>query len=284
MDIKKISSWHYTGERAVFQGKNLDFYECLFDDGESPLKESENIKLTKCEFGWKYPLWYSKDISVDNCLWKDTARAGVWYTENIVIKNTSILAPKNFRRCKNLTLENIEISNALETLWWCEDVTLKNIKVAGNYFGMNCSRVTVDKLELNGDYGFDGAKDLVIRNSTLNTRDAFWNCENVTVIDSTISGEYFGWNSKNITLINCKVESLQGFCYIDGLKLVNCRLPNTTLSFEYCENIDADIVGIVQSVKNPISGVIVADKIEELILEEDKVDVSKTKIVIRGKV
>lgn len=282
MDTKKISNRHFTGERAVFQGKDLDFCDCLFDDGESPLKESANITLFNCTFGWKYPLWYSHDIAVENCLWKGTARAGVWYTEDIVIKSTVVLAPKNFRRCKDITLENIELPNAQETLWQCADVTLNNVKACGNYFAMNCSRITVDNLDLNGDYGFDGASDVVIRNSVLKTKDAFWNCKNVTIINSTIIGEYFGWNSKNITLINCKVESLQGFCYIDGLKLVNCELARTSLAFEYCSDIDADIVGTVDSVKNPINGIIVADGIAELILEKDKVDIDKTKIVVRG--
>ena len=38
----------------------------------------------------------------------------------------------------------------------------------------------------------------------------------------------------------------------------------------------------IDSVKNPISGSLTADSIGELIMEEDKVDVSKTKIIIRG--
>lgn len=280
---KLIKNRHFTGERAVFQGKDIDFSDCVFDDGESPLKESENIKLTDCTFGWKYPLWYSKNIEVDNCLWTDTARAGVWYTENITIKNTPINGAKNFRRCKNVTLENIEIPNALETLWQCEKVKIKNLKVYGNYFAMNCSDMTVENFELHGDYGFDGAKNVVIRDALLETKDAFWNCENVTVIGSKISGEYFGWNSRNITLINCEIESLQGFCYIEGLKLINCRLINTTLAFEYCSDIDAEINGDIDSIKNPISGTITADGIKELILEKDKVDINKTRIVVRRK-
>ena len=31
------------GERALFMGKNLDIYDTIFDDGESPLKESRDI-------------------------------------------------------------------------------------------------------------------------------------------------------------------------------------------------------------------------------------------------
>lgn len=280
---KQIVNRHYTGERAVFQGKDLSFESCLFDDGESPLKESENIKLINCTFGWKYPVWYSKNIEIENCTFADTARAGIWYTENITVKNTPVSSPKNFRRCKNITLENMDITDARETLWQCEKVNIKNLKVFGNYFGMNCTGVRAENFELHGDYGFDGAKDVIIRDALLETKDAFWNCENVTVIGSKISGEYFGWNSKNITLINCEIESLQGFCYIDGLKLINCRLKNTTLAFEYCKDIDAEIVGEVDSVKNPVNGIITADGIGQLIMERDKVDVNKTTIVIRRK-
>ena len=283
MNKTKITKQHFTGERACFNVNNVHFDGCLFDNGESPIKESANIEVTNCEFGWKYPLWYGNNITVNNSVWQTTARAGVWYTNNIVINNTPILAPKNFRRCNNITLQNLEIPNAQETLWKCDNVKLQNIKVVGNYFAMNCNNVEVDNLELDGDYGFDNARNLVIRNSTLKTKDAFWNCENVTVENCFIEGEYFGWNSKNVTLINCEISSLQGFCYIDGLKLINCKLLDTTLSFEYCNDIDAQIVGKVQSVKNPISGKIVADGFEEIIMESDKVDISKTQIITRGK-
>ena len=54
--------------------------------------------------------------------------------------------------------------------------------------------------------------------------------ENVTVYDSVIIGEYLAWNTKNITFVNCTIESLQGLCYIEGLKMVNCKLINTTLA------------------------------------------------------
>ena len=85
------------------------------------------------------------------------------------------------------------------------------------------------------------------------SKDAFWNCENVTVYDSFISGEYLGWNAKNVTLINCTIESEQGMCYMDNLKMENCRLLNTNLAFEYA-TVDAQIDSKIDSVKNPISG------------------------------
>ncbi len=100
----------------------------------------------------------------------------------------------------------------------------------------------------------------------------------MTVYDSFISGEYLGWNAKNLTLINCTIESLQGMCYIDNLIMKNCKLINTTLAFEY-SSVDAQIDSKIDSVLNPSSGVIRAKHIDHLIIEKDKVDITKTKII-----
>ncbi|MBQ9198735.1 MAG: DUF3737 family protein [Lachnospiraceae bacterium] len=279
--MTKITGKKYVGERSLFMARDLVIEDTIFGEGESPLKESRDIKLYNSMFKWKYPLWYSKNITVKNCSWFEMARAGVWYTENISIEDSAIEAPKNFRRCKNLSLNNVSLSDARETLWNCEDVTLTNVTAKGTYFGMNTNNIKVDNLTLYGDYSFDGGKNIEVRNSKLLSKDAFWNCENVVVYDSFISGEYLGWNSKNLTFINCTIESLQGMCYIENLVMKDCKLLDTTLSFEY-STVDAEIKGHIDSVKNPISGSLTADSIGELIMEEDKVDVSKTKIIIRG--
>lgn len=267
-----------TGERALFQGKDLKIYDTIFADGESPLKESRNIELFGSMFKWKYPLWYSKDIKVRDCTWFEMARAGVWYTENISIEDSAVEAPKNFRRCRNIRLKNVTLPNAAETLWQCSEVKLENVAAKGDYFAMNSENIMIDGLTLYGNYSFDGAKNTEIHNSRLLSKDAFWNSENITVYDSFISGEYLGWNAKDLTLINCTVESLQGMCYIDNLVMKNCKLLNTTLAFEY-STVDADIIGDIDSVLNPYGGKITADRIKELTI--DKTDPSKTKIVCR---
>jgi hypothetical protein len=231
-------------------------------------------------FKWKYPLWYSKNITVKNCTWFDMARAGVWYTDNISIEDTAIEAPKNFRRCHDLTLKNVSIPNASETIWSCDRVKMENVMAKGDYFAMNSQNMAIDNFTLYGNYSFDGAKNVEIHNSKLLSKDAFWNSENITVYDSFISGEYLGWNAKNLTLVNCTVESLQGMCYIDNLVMKNCKLINTTLAFEY-STVDADITGKIDSVLNPTSGIIKAESIDELIMEKDKIDPDKTQIICR---
>lgn len=277
---KEIRQAFYTGERPLFGGRSLVLYDTIFDDGESPLKESADIQLYGCMFKWKYPLWYSENIYAKDCTWFDMARAGVWYTDHIKVEDCLIEAPKNFRRCNDLSLRNVSFSNAAETLWNCSNIVLENVTAKGDYFAMNCSGVQVKNLSLYGNYSFDGAKDVEIHNSKLLSKDSFWNSENVTVYDSFISGEYLGWNAKDLTLINCTVESLQGMCYIENLVMKNCKLINTTLAFEY-STVEADITSRIDSVINPSGGTITADSIDELIIEKDKVDPSKTLIVCR---
>lgn len=280
--MKEIKRQLLTGERSLFMGNDLYIEDSIFDAGESPLKESKGITLENCMFKWKYPLWYSKDIKVNNSYWFEMARSGIWYTDNISITNTVFEAPKNFRRASNIYLENVHFSNAAEMLWSCRDIKIKNVTAKGDYFAMNSENIDVDGLNLVGNYVFDGGKNIVVRNSKLLSKDAFWNVENATVYDSVILGEYLGWNSKNLTFINCTIESLQGLCYIDRLVMKNCKLINTTLAFEYCDKIDAEIVGKIDSVLNPSGGTITADYIDELIIEKDKVDPTKTRIICRN--
>lgn len=246
-------------------------------DGESPLKESSDLEIESCLFRWKYPLWYTKNVVVRNSTLFDMARAGIWYVDNISVSNTVIEAPKNFRRVNGLKLDNVNIPNAAETLWNCTNIEMNQVEAKGDYFAMNSSNIVARNFTLVGNYSFDGGKNIEIHNSRLLSKDAFWNAENVTVYDSFISGEYLGWNSKNITLINCTIESLQGMCYIDNLVMKNCRLLNTTLAFEYSAA-DVEIIGNVESVLNPKSGIIRADRIGELIMDGRKVKIDQTRI------
>lgn len=277
--MTKYSDMTFTGERALYGVNDVYVENSRFCDGESPLKESSDIEVAKSVFAWKYPFWYCKNVKVTDCTWEEMGRAGVWYTDNMLVKDSIIEAPKNFRRCNGLELVNVDFKLAEETLWSCNNIKMTNVSAKGNYFAMNSSNIEVDGFTLDGNYSFDGCKNVKVSNSKLISKDAFWNAENVTVVNTYISGEYLGWNSKNLTFIDCTIESLQGLCYIDNLVMKNCKLVNTNLAFEYCSNIEAKIDGKVDSVFNPISGVIEADEIEELIVEKDLVDPSKTRIV-----
>ncbi|MTV82274.1 DUF3737 family protein [Secundilactobacillus folii] len=279
--MKEINQQVFEGERAQFKAHDLHFQNCTFQNGESPLKHSHDVTVDHNIFKWKYPLWYSDNVQVTNSTLKNGAHAGIWYTKHLTMDNVMIEDTKTFRHISDSKLSNITISNAGETLWWCQNVKLDHITATGDYFGKNCENITVDHLKLSGNYAFDGSKNIEVHNSTFETHDAFWNCENVTVYDSTLIGEYLAWNTKHIRFVNCWIESDQGLCYVDDLQMENCSLINTDLAFEYCSNINAQIVTKIDSVKNPISGVISAPAIGELIQDDPEIDKAACQINVR---
>ena len=276
--MKEYRQQFFKGERALFAEDGAKIYDSIFDEGESPLKESKNVEIYDSQFKYKYPLWYSNNVTVKGSNWLEMARSGVWYTNNISVEDALIQAPKNFRRCDGVSLTNVTMTDAAETFWSCKNIKLKNVTAKGHYFAMNSENIEIQDFKLDGNYSFDGAKNITIKNAVLLSKDAFWNTENVTVYDSYICGEYLGWNSKNLTFVNCTIESLQGLCYIDNITMKNCKLINTTLSFELASNVDAEITTKIDSVFNPISGTITAPQIDTLIVEKDIVDPTKTRI------
>ena len=278
--MKEYREQLFTGERALFAERDANIYDSVFKDGESPLKESENVSLDGCIFGWKYPLWYSRGATLKRCTLLEGARSGIWYTHGISVSDTVIDAPKTFRRSSGIRLMGVVMPRAQETLWNCSDVVIEHSEITGDYFGMGCCEVSCRDIVISGNYAFDGARDIDIRRARLISKDAFWNAENVTVYDSLIVGEYLGWNSKNVTFVNCTIESNQGMCYMDGVTMKNCKLINTDLAFEYSK-VDAEISSHIVSVKNPTSGRIVADSIGEVIHDSDCVDTSLTVIEAR---
>ncbi|HJE46210.1 DUF3737 family protein [Levilactobacillus namurensis] len=276
--MKEINQQVLTGERALFQGRDLHITNSTFVDGESPLKHSQNVAIDHTIFKWKYPLWYTHHAKLNHTTWQPDAHAGIWYTQDMTMTNTTVRATKTFRHAQQLRLKNVDFSDAGETLWWCDDVQLDHVTVNGDYFGMNTNNVVAHNLKVTGNYVFDGGKNIEVHDSTFITHDAFWNCENVTIYNSTIIGEYLAWNAKNITFIDCWLESDQGLCYVDHLTMRDCSLINTDLSFEYCTDIDATIKTSIDSVKNPVNGQITAPKIGQIIFDDPAIDPKQTTI------
>ncbi|MBQ7475023.1 MAG: DUF3737 family protein [Clostridia bacterium] len=275
--MERITGKIFEEERAFFRASDAAVTDCVVKTGESPFKHSSGIRADGVTIASKYPFWYSKNAAIANSVFEETARAGVWYTDGVSVSDSKILAPKTFRRSRNVALSRVAIPDAAETLWQCENVSVGEVDAKGDYLFMNSSGIVADGLALDGRYAFDGSSDVTIRNSRLITKDAFWNTKNVVVYDSFISSEYVGWNSEGLTFVRCTIESLQGFCYVNGLRLVDCRLPDTTLAFEY-SSVDADVRGGIESVLDPASGRIKADRIGELTVRGEFVDPGKTKI------
>ena len=154
-----ISDRILSGERALFQARELVIDRCIFENGESPLKEGRNLRLNQVSFKWKYPLWYCRNITVSDSAFFEMGRAGIWYTDDITMTDCLYEAPKGFRKVRRGRIANVRFPNAQETLWNCEDMELENVTARGDYFAMNLSRARISGLDLVGNYGFDGASD-----------------------------------------------------------------------------------------------------------------------------
>ena len=88
-----------------------------------------------------------------------------------------------------------------------------------------------------------------------------------TVKNCVVKGEYLGWYSEGLTFENCRIIGTQPLCYCKNLKLINCTMTGCDLSFENSD-VDAVIVGHVDSIKNPKSGRIEVDSVSEIIKEK----------------
>ena len=266
-----IKNQYFEGERPLYCKKNgLRLENVSIGPGESSLKEGAGIEAVHCEFKGKYPFWECDGFTIRDCVFREGARAALWYTRGCKMYDTLVEAPKMFRRISDVYLENVNMPMAQETFWDCKDIVLRNVETSdANYIFMHCENVDIDKYELHGNYSFQYAKNAVIRNANLQTKDAFWESENVTVYDSVINGEFLGWYAKNLRLVRCHIGGSQPLCYCENLILEDCTFADDAdLAFEY-SSVQATVKGHIVSVKNPRSGYIKAGSIGEVILDEN---------------
>lgn len=272
----------FDGERALYHLQDADLTECVFAgpaDGESALKESGDVRLKDCRFSLRYPLWHAKKFTMDNVSMDELTRAAIWYASKGMIRNSYLSGIKAVRECEDIRLENCRIVSQ-EFGWKSKAVTLTDSEIESEYLFFDSRDVKLERVKMKGKYSFQYMKNLEITDCALDTKDAFWHSENVTVRNSVVKGEYLAWFSDGLTLIDCKIIGTQPLCYCKNLKLVNCTMENTDLSFEYSD-VEADIRGHVLSVKNPKSGTITVDSVGEIIKEAPVMECT-AEIFVRG--
>ncbi len=268
--MQQICNTEFGGERPLFASHDLELTNVTIHAGESALKECSNITAINCRFEGKYPFWHVEGFKVKDCLFTEGARAALWYSNNLEMSGTLVEAPKMFREMDGIRLHNVRIPNALETLWHCKNVELKNVFVdKADYLFMHSENIRIEEYEQYGNYSFQYCKNVEIRNAVIHSKDAFWNTENVTVYDSELHGEYLGWHSHNLRLVNCRISGTQSLCYAHNLIMENCVMEeDCDLSFEG-SSLQATIKGHIHSIKNPTTGSIVADSCGEIILDKN---------------
>ena len=215
----------------------------------------------------RYPLWHDVGVELVNVTMTENCRAALWYTENVTVTKSNLLGIKALRECSRIAISDSKIVSP-EFGWKSCDVALTNSEVQSEYLFLMAKNVTLSGVKFKGKYSFQYVENVTIENSILDTKDAFWHAKNVTVKNSIVKGEYLAWYSQDLTFVNCTIIGTQPLCFCTGLKLIDCTMESTDLSFEYSD-VEACVKGNIMSVKNPRSGSIVADSIDEIIYTDD---------------
>ncbi len=256
-------------ERALYGLDGIQVLNCKFDgpaDGESAMKEADNIEAKNCYFNLRYPFWHNNNVLAENCEMTELCRAAFWYSNNIKIMNTKMHGIKALRECSNIELLNCNVISP-EFGWDNENIIMRDSKCDAEYFMMRSKNLEFTNVHMTGKYSFQYIEDSVFTNCNFDTKDAFWHGKNILVKDCYVKGEYLAWYCENVTFENCTIEGTQPLCYCKNLKLINCKMINCDLSFEKSD-VEAEITTEVDSIKNPKSGTIKVPSVKEIIMDD----------------
>ena len=267
--METIENQIFDMERALYGSKSISLSDCRFDgpaDGESALKESQNVQISHCFFNLRYPFWHDRRLTIADSEMTELARAALWYSEEIEITNTKLHGIKALRECSRIKMSGCDIVSP-EFGWFVRDIEMKDTTAESEYFMMRSNQLAFEQVRLKGKYSFQYIEDSVFDQCVFDTKDAFWHAKNVTVRNSVVKGEYLAWYCENVTFENCKIIGTQPLCYCKGLKLVDCEMEDADLCFEKSE-VEATLTAPVISIKNPASGHIYVPAVTEIIQDD----------------
>lgn len=269
MEMTLIKDRTFDEERALYGSNGIIVDNCRFDgpaDGESAMKESRNVVVKNSYFNLRYPFWHDDNLKIDNIEMTDKCRAALWYTRDVVVRNSRIHGIKALRECEDIRIENSDIVSQ-EFGWNVRNITMEDVSAESEYFMMNSERLDFKNVNLKGKYSFQYISDSVFEDCTFDTKDAFWHARNVIVRNSIIKGEYLAWYCENVTFENCTITGTQPLCYCKGLKLLDCRMTDSDLAFEKSD-VYAHINTQMISIKNPSKGTIYVPCVGKLIMDD----------------
>ena len=282
--MKLIKNSSFGGERPLFGIQDTRLEGVTITEGESGIKCCKNIMADGCRFIGKYPWWHVDGSVITNCFFEVGSRSAIWYSNDMVMKDTVIDAPKLFREMNRVELENVQFNDADETFWRIKDLKVKNVRLHdGTYPFMFCENVYAEDLVSDSKYVFQYCKNVEVHHAKITTKDSFWECENVEIYDSELDGEYLAWHSKNVRLVRCHIKGEQPLCYVEGLVLEDCTFDEECDRMFEDSEVQADIIGRVTNIKNPRTGRIVCDGVGSVTIDENIKAPANCEIIERNK-
>lgn len=268
-------------ERALYASRNIRVEDCRFDgpaDGESALKESQDIEVNRCFFNLRYPFWHDENLKITRSELTELCRAALWYSWNIEIADSKLHGIKALRECGRVKMKNCDVISP-EFGWSVQGIKMEDCSAQGEYFMMRSERLDFQNVTLKGKYSFQYIQDSVFEGCNFDTKDAFWHAKNVTVRNSVVKGEYLAWYCENVTFEKCRIIGTQPLCYCRNLKLIDCEMVETDLSFEKSE-VEATLTAAIDSIKNPRSGHIYVPAVGQVVMDDER---ARGEIIVREK-
>ncbi|MCQ2078911.1 MAG: DUF3737 family protein [archaeon] len=259
----------FDAERASCYLHDVTILNCRFEgsaDGESALKGCTDITVDGCSFSLRCPMWHDRRFRLLYSRMDPGAQAALWYSENGTIEDSVLNGVKAVRECRDVCISRCTISSP-EFGWRSDGIRMRGCDVDSEYLFLDAHDVSLRDVRVRGMCSLQYVEGLTLSDCELDADDALWHCRNVVVKDCVLRGERLGWFSENITLENCRICGTRPLCHCRGLRLVNCTMEGCDLSFE-CSDVEADLVGHVDSIRNPRSGHIVADSVGSVIRDD----------------
>lgn len=276
---KRIEGMTFDTEHPLNTLTGVNLYDCIFTGGASVLEEAREISLENCSFALCSPLWNVQNFRINDSRLGETAVSAIRYSENGKIIDSDIKGAQSLQECRNVVLHDCSIFSP-EFGWSCDTIALEECNVHAESILRSSRNIKLDNVEVRGAAALQNAESVQIYNSFLHSANALQNCRNVTIVDSVLKGDLVGWNCENLTLIGCNIQGMQPLCHCRNLKLIDCVMEGSELAFEYSD-VKANIVGHLNSVKNPLSGKIVADSVGQVVMD-DKALESTAKVMVRA--
>lgn len=279
--METITNQTFDEERALYGVQKVLVADCAFDgpaDGESAFKEGKEIEVRHCFFNLRYPFWHDSGLKIEHSEMTSACRAALWYSQGIEITDTKLHGIKALRECSDVKMRGCEIISP-EFGWSVQGIEMEDCTADGEYFMMRADRLAFRNVRMVGKYSFQYITGSVFEDCVFDTKDAFWHAKNITVRNSVVKGEYLAWYSENVTFENCKIIGTQPLCYCKGLKLIDCEMIDTDLSFERSE-VEATLTAPIASIKNPLSGHIYVPAVGEIITD---LEAATGKIIVKGR-
>lgn len=162
------------------------------------------------------------------------------------------------------------------TLYNSDGLLLKNCRFDGPADGESALKesrnVELENCFFNLRYPFwhDDSVKITDAEMTEMCRAAIWYSRNMEIAHSKLHGIKALRECANIKMRGCDVISPEFGCYCKGLKLMDCEMVDTDLSFEKSQ-VEATLTAPIVSIKNPLSGHIYVPCVDEII-RDDNVD------------